>query len=127
MNMKAAGFVLAGGAVLVGLFLWLRPVPRTPDPSAAAEPAAEVHRFAVADGERIDGSDVIRARAGDLVTLRVSSDTADELHVHGYDLTADLRPDEVASLSFDATRTGRFEIELHGAHRTLTTLEVRPR
>ncbi|GAA1895583.1 hypothetical protein GCM10009716_02010 [Streptomyces sodiiphilus] len=64
-------------------------------------------------------------RRGDRITLTVTSDSADELHVHGYDRLLELRPDEPATLSFTADRTGLFEVETHGAGLVLTQLEVR--
>lgn len=136
MNKPALTFIALGVAVLAGLFVWLRPDgPPTSDSAdsqaAAAEdataPGFEIHRFRVEEGARVAGPVVIEVGAGDAVTLMVTSDRADELHVHGYDLHADLRPGEAATLSFKAEHAGRFEIELHGADLGLATLEVRPR
>lgn len=137
MNKPALTFIALGVAVLAGLFVWLRPDdPATPASATSRVPAAEeaatapefeIHRFRVEEGARVAGPAVIEIGAGDAVTLMVTSDRADELHVHGYDLHADLRPGEAATLSFKAEHAGRFEIELHGAHLGLATLEVRPR
>ncbi|TQN44284.1 hypothetical protein FHU33_3782 [Blastococcus colisei] len=62
--------------------------------------------------------------AGEQVTLAVTSDVADEVHVHGYDLTAPLTPGEPAELTFAATIPGVFEVELHDAHTVLLSLQV---
>lgn len=62
---------------------------------------------------------------GERVTLTVTSDTADELHVHGYDESARLPADEPVTLSFTADRTGVFEVETHGSGLVLTQLQVR--
>ena len=62
--------------------------------------------------------------AGTAVTLSVTSDVADEVHVHGYDLTAELPPGTPAEITFDATVTGVFEVELHEAGTVLLTLQV---
>ena len=78
-------------------------------------------------GRRASGPDVVRLKKGDLVTLTVTSDVADELHLHGYDLHLRLFPDRPATLSFEARRTGRFSAELHKAGVELTTLEIYPR
>lgn len=65
---------------------------------------------------------------GDRVTMRITSGTPVEFHLHGYDLFAEVEPGETAELSFDATITGRFEIEDHGAgHEVLGVLLVQPR
>ena len=81
----------------------------------------------VRSGRRASGPDVVRLKKGDLVTLTVTSDVADELHLHGYDLHLRLLPDRPATLSFTAARTGRFSAELHNAGAGLTTLEIYPR
>ena len=63
--------------------------------------------------------------AGTSVTLVITSDVADEVHVHGYDLTADLVPGQPAELPFDATIPGVFEVELHEAGTVVLSLQVR--
>src|SRR3954465_9544585 len=62
--------------------------------------------------------------AGSPVTITVTSDVADEAHLHGYDVEAELPPGEPAELSFDATIPGVFELELHEADTVLLTLQV---
>jgi plastocyanin len=81
----------------------------------------------VRSGSRVSGPEVLRLKRGDTVRLTVLSDAADELHVHGYDLHAALVPDKPATLTFVATRTGRFSAELHKAGTALVTLEIYPR
>jgi hypothetical protein len=61
---------------------------------------------------------------GEQVTLSVTGDTADEVHVHGYDLTVPLTPGTPAELPFVATLPGVFEVELHDAGTVLVTLQV---
>jgi len=63
--------------------------------------------------------------AGDNVLLVVTGDAIDEVHVHGYDLLAELRPGQAAQITFVADIPGVFEIELEGAHQLLAELEVR--
>jgi hypothetical protein len=58
------------------------------------------------------------------VRLTVTSDAADEVHVHGFDLTTALSPGQAAQLEFVADRAGIFEIELHDAGTVLTRLQV---
>jgi hypothetical protein len=66
------------------------------------------------------------ARKGDRVVLVVTSDEADEVHVHGYDLYRDLVPGKAARLVFVAKLPGRFEIELHERVSQIADLTVRP-
>ena len=49
---------------------------------------------------------------GDRVVLVVKSDVADEIHLHGYDLSRKVAAGGTARLTFTATLPGRFEVEL---------------
>jgi plastocyanin len=80
---------------------------------------------AVEDGAVVGGPQTFRADVGDVVQLSVQSDTADEVHVHGIDVTVDVEPGEPAEITFEAAATGAWEIELHEAELLLGTLEVR--
>jgi heme/copper-type cytochrome/quinol oxidase subunit 2 len=48
----------------------------------------------------------------------------EEIHVHGYDLYADLVPGQTAQLAFTADLPGSYEVELHKAGRPLFQLRV---
>ncbi len=61
---------------------------------------------------------------GDEVTLRITSSVVDEVHVHGYDVTADLIEGGSTDLTFEATIPGVFEVELENSGRLLIRLEV---
>lgn len=75
---------------------------------------------------RIEPSPTRRSvRKDDMVTIEVTSDTDEEIHVHGYDKSADLKAGTPASVSFHANVAGVFEVELEHAHRKLLELEVR--
>jgi hypothetical protein len=65
-----------------------------------------------------------KVKVGQQVTLRVTSDVADELHVHTYDLTVDLVPGRSAELTFIANIPGIHEVELEERHRKVLDLEV---
>jgi hypothetical protein len=76
---------------------------------------------------RGDGSGSIRRRVdierGQRVTLIVNADVVDHVHVHGYDLMADVAPGSPARITFRATVPGRFEVELED--RTIQIAELR--
>jgi hypothetical protein len=59
------------------------------------------------------------------VRLVVTSDVADEIHVHGYELEKALTPGDPATLEFMADQSGLFEVELHETGKMLTSLVVR--
>ena len=63
---------------------------------------------------------------GETVRFRVRNDTAEEVHVHGYDISKELQPGKIATVSFKATITGIFEVELEGSHTQLAQLKVEP-
>ena len=67
----------------------------------------------------------VRVARGDRVRVQVQSDQADEVHVHGYDLSKPVGPGSPATVEFAADLPGVFEVELEGAKRKLFELEVR--
>lgn len=98
---------------------------------AASRPAAiepEMLDVTLAGGALAGGSDTFRAALGDLVVLRWASDSELELHLHGYDVEAEVAPDSPMTMIFEATIPGRFPIEAHGAagEATLLYVEVLP-
>ncbi|MFF0727811.1 hypothetical protein [Streptomyces sp. NPDC004134] len=107
------------------------PATDVPDRSAngsdagAGTGAGTVVEIAVRDGEVVPAPGRVEVGLGERVTLRVTGDTDDELHVHGYDKTAELRAGEAAELAFTADRAGVFDVETHGSGLVLTQLMVR--
>ena len=80
----------------------------------------------VEGGQVVEGPDVISVAQGETVSFTVVGDAADEIHVHGYDLTFALEPGVPTTVEFVADATGIFEIELHESGALLTELEVTP-
>lgn len=128
-------FLLIAISVLAGLWLSLKPQAR---PLTEAEPVAlqtspkpattgpalfvlEINKAVVS------GPAVFKVQQDDAVDIRITSDKADEAHLHGYDLHAELQAGIPAHLRFSAEKSGRFELELHGSHQTIGVLEVYPR
>jgi hypothetical protein len=114
---------VSGVAVLASLFLLLRPgagIDRSPTNRAQS------FVLAVRDGRLASGPALLQVRQGEPVRLTVTSNRADELHLHGYDLHLLLRPDQPAVLEFPATSAGHFAFELHQADVELGALEVMP-
>lgn len=67
----------------------------------------------------------VKVAKGTEVRLLVTSDKADELHVHGYELEKELPAGEQVTVDFTADQTGVFEIETHETELQLAQLEVR--
>jgi hypothetical protein len=91
--------------------------------SASSSAAGQTIQVSYAGGT-ITGGGRVPVKLGTPVTLEVTSDVADEVHVHGYDLMQDVTPDAPATVTFDATIPGVFEVELEEMGRQLLTLQV---
>jgi len=61
---------------------------------------------------------------GNTVRLIVTADAADEVHVHGYELTLDFAVGVPAELTFVAVLPGIFTVELHDSEQLLCELRV---
>ncbi|TFV89786.1 hypothetical protein [Blastococcus sp. CT_GayMR16] len=92
--------------------------------TAAATPAGQRIEVQVSGGGASGDTGRVPVAVGEHVTLVITSDAADEVHVHGYDLEAELSPGQPAELAFDATIRGVFEVELHEAGTLLLSLQV---
>jgi hypothetical protein len=92
--------------------------------SGTADPAGQRIEVQVTGGQVSGDTGRVPVTAGEHVTLVITSDAADEVHVHGYDLGAELSPGEPAEVTFDATIPGVFEVELHEAGTLLLSLQV---
>ena len=136
-----------GAAILVGLFLLLRPtdeptittssspapqatVTETPEatptgetPEPTSTPSLDAVEIEVEEG-RVEGPSRITVAQGDRVAIEVKADVADEVHVHGYDVFAETAPGEEVVMELRADIAGIFDIELEGAGLLLTQLEV---
>lgn len=63
---------------------------------------------------------------GDRVVLVVTSDVADHVHLHGYDIVRDVAAGGTARIRFRATLPGRFEVELEDRGVQIAELTVEP-
>jgi len=97
--------------------------PATPVTPAGATPQrVEVH-FAV--GTVKGGVSRVPVNLGSSVALVVTSDVADEVHLHGYDRKADVPAGGTATINFVADHAGVFEAELESRGTQLVQLEIR--
>jgi hypothetical protein len=67
------------------------------------------------------------AHQGDTVNMTVSTEKAEEIHLHGYDYKFEPKPGQPATKTFTADKTGSFEIEIEDSSTHLGDLEVQPR
>ncbi len=117
----------AGAALVAALFLSL--------PSAAKDVSFELD---LVRGVAPIKQRYLRVAKDDEVSVRVLSDVAGEIHLHGYKLEAKVAPGKPAHLKFKAFATGRYRFDWHPAGEAdakaghahgaaPATLEVRPR
>ena len=81
--------------------------------SAATAQTSRPHKLAVTIQNGKADSATLRVTQGEQVEIALSSDQPVELHLHGYDLTAQLEPGVPATISFVAKIAGRFPVEAH--------------
>lgn len=96
-----------------------------PSSSTTTTEAVRVIDVAFAGGQVAGGARRETVPLGGKVRIRVTSDVADEVHVHTYDARARVAPGQPAELEVDATIPGRHEVELEDRRRQLLVLEVR--
>jgi hypothetical protein len=93
-------------------------------PAPKPQPAFETIR--VVGGEPAGGVKEITVSKGDTVRLQVRSDTAAEVHVHGYDIFKNVEAGGSVRFNFPADIEGVYEIELEGTHTQIGQLRVEP-
>ena len=104
----------------------------TPTPTATADGASEATATATAKPKpkppllQAGREKALNFKQGETVRFRVRNDEAEEVHIHGYDIKKELEPGKTETVSFKATITGIFEIELEGSGTLLAQLKVVP-
>lgn len=95
--------------------------PAAPTASDAAEPTLNL-TYAGGKVTGVQGRPVIKL--GTEATIRVSSDIADEVHLHGYDVRVDVAAGGSVVLGITATIPGVFALELEKSGVELTKIQV---
>ena len=93
--------------------------------AGATTPARTVLAATVRGGSVVEGGSRQRATLNEAVTIRVTSDVADEVHVHGYDKKFTVAAGQTGEVTFNANIPGVFEVEFEKSHKVLFTMEVR--
>lgn len=75
-------------------------------------------------GGEVTGGGKVAVRLGETVTIRVTADVSDEIHLHGYDIAVEVAPVTTAEVVFIAGIPGIFEIELEESGLMLAEIEV---
>ncbi len=146
------GFAVAAVAVVVVLFIILSGDDGDDEPTTAAttgqaekpqadqpaekgkpakkpkpKPEETATEIQVQGGQPVGGVEKIETTVDEPVRIVVNSpDTSEEVHVHGYDVFAELSPQQPAKLDFDASIEGVFEVELEHSATQIAELTVEP-
>jgi hypothetical protein len=99
--------------------------PASGDPGGATTTSPpRVIEVTFAGGQVAGGALRTTVRRGERVRLLITSDVADEVHVHTYDVKASVGPGQPAQIDLVASIPGRHEVELEKKRRQLLVLEV---
>ena len=81
----------------------------------------------IADGQVTPANVVLQATIRQPITLHVTSDAADELHVHSVpDHKFEVAAAANQTFEFSVDVPGNVDVELHRLDRTVATIQVRP-
>ena len=80
----------------------------------------------VKDAKPVGGVKDVTFKSGGTVDLTVKSDTADEVHFHGYDVHKDVPAGGSVHFEFPAKIDGKFVVELENHKVTLANVTVEP-
>jgi hypothetical protein len=116
---QRALLIIAAVVVLVGGYLLIRG-------GGDDNGSGGVTTVRVVNAKPEGGVKKLAFKKGDQVRFTVVSDTADEIHVHGYDLMKDVEKGGSVSFSFKGSIDGRFVVELEGHKQQIAELDVTP-
>lgn len=85
-------------------------IPQPPQPPPPPQP--QQIRIVVRGGKPVGGVKDVTVPKNARAVIVITSDVADELHLHGYNVKRDLTPGKTARLPFRATIEGTVEAEL---------------
>jgi hypothetical protein len=99
--------------------------PGSPSPTGSPEPARTIIDVTFRDGA-VQGPTRFTVAQGERIRILLRADVTDEVHLHGYDLRADVAPGDPARIDFVADVAGVFECELEDAGTLQFQLEIVP-
>ena len=121
-NQRFTLFGLAAVVLVVAVVAFVAGGSSTKDSTKTTGPATIVVR----DAKPVGGVQKVTFKKGGTIDLTVKSDTADEVHFHGYDFHKDVAKNGTVHFKFPATIDGRFIVELENHRQTLANVTVEP-
>jgi hypothetical protein len=95
--------------------------------TTASKVGPRVFRITLRDGKPAGGEQRLVVKKGEAVRLTVTSDSPDEVHVHGPDIEKEIGPGKPGRYAFTATVEGVFDVESHKHDTKVAKLVVEPR
>jgi hypothetical protein len=80
----------------------------------------------VKDAKPVGGVKDVTFKKGGTIDLTIKSDTADEVHFHGYDVHKDVAAGGSVHFKMPASIEGKFIVELENHKQTLANVTVEP-
>lgn len=99
---------------------------KPPDRSGSAGGAGSIATITVKDGQPVGGVQKLTFTQPQEISFRVDSDTADEVHFHGYEIGKDVEAGGSVTFDVPSTIAGVFEVELENAVVPLAEITVNP-
>jgi hypothetical protein len=102
------------------------PAPTTAAPTTPAPttPAGPVITVSYAGGKVSGDTGRTKVKVGETVTIRVTSDSAQEVHIHGADVLFEVPAGQTIEKTFSEKAPGVYEIELHPSDFVLARVEA---
>ena len=119
-GVRRAVIAVVGVAVIIVAFVLLQGG-KSSDSTSKSTPTVRV-----VNAKPEGGVQKLTFKKGGTVKFHVVSDTADEIHVHGYDVHKDVAKGGTVTFDFPAKIDGRFVVELEGSSTQIAELDVNP-
>jgi hypothetical protein len=131
--MQSTGVRLGLGAIAIAVVVVLFIVLSGGDDDSSSstattsgQPAPPVATIQIKDGEPVGGIQDLSFNEGDDIRFRVDSDSAWEIHFHGYDIPMDVKAGGSVTFDVPATITGVFEVEIEQTATQIAEITVNP-
>lgn len=126
MNYKRTCALLLALAAAVGLVACSGSGGSSTGGSGTSKSGGKPLTIVVRNEEPVDGVETLEYSAGEQVEFKVMSNTATEVHVHGYEIEKEVPADGTATVSFPAELEGIYDVEVHPAEDQIAELRVNP-
>lgn len=100
--------------------------PAATAPETTEQPPPRVETVRIKGKKPVGEPKTLEFDSGETIRLRFTSDTTEEVHIHGYDKYVDVPAGGSKTTRFKANAEGIFEIEAHSTGELLAKLQVSP-